>query len=45
MFIEPEWLHMLVARGEKVTLLKLTKYDFIPGQLILLFLLTGCKHG
>jgi len=28
MLIEPDWLNMLVEWGEKVTSLKLTKYDF-----------------
>jgi hypothetical protein len=33
MLIEPDWLNMLVEWGEKVTSLKLTKYDFAAAYL------------
>jgi len=43
MLIEPDWLNMLVERGEnKVTSFKLAKYDFAAAYLdtlVLLYLL------
>jgi hypothetical protein len=45
MVIEPDWLNMLVNwGGNKVSLFKLTKYDFAAAYLdtlVMLLLLTG----
>ena len=46
--IEPDWLNMLVDRGEnKVTSIELTKYDFAAAYLdtsYCCFYWQGCKH-
>lgn len=46
MWIENDWLNLLLGRGEKVTSFKLTKHDFTVAYLdtpVLSFLLTGMQ--